>query len=815
MTILRDTLYSDKILAVLREYAANAWDANRMVGRGHVPIEIHLPTVMDPVLRISDSGPGISEADVFGIFAKYGSSTKRNDDVAVGMLGIGSKSGFAYADTFNIISKNGGQKKVYVAALDESDKGIINLLHTEDCGEETGLTIEIAIAASDINEVTKKAQLLYTFFDPVPTINTPLPTWAADKLKAAKFGVLFDSERTNHSYDSSPMWIDEEDGTLQFGHGAWFAQMGCIIYPIELEQITGEYKNRIPSYISHLSGIVKFDIGELAISASREGLRYTEATKKALATKLDEMVSEFVLRILTEAANGSTSPWDKKVRCKILAKMQLPIPKEWEPFVKEYVQLFTESSRPRTFDVSVRRHSASGYKDKAATIALSESNRLIFRDDRRSMKGYPLSSWDYIIEKRASYLDISGKTISPTWEDVRKELDKLIESIGLQGIPMLNISELPWTKPVVPKAEFNAKHKKDFFELERGAVNVATSNSWNVSDSVPGPNDPVLILTRFVPDVGMDDVAVVLRALIHMQKEFPQLKVEPPRVFAMKSTEKKPVTVADIKHGKHWVQWLKDYLTELIKDPEIEKWLLRREWEDHNLGGLNHPSRKDFIKRLKNEIGRDNIIISYFKRWNEVSALKSILSLGNEYYFNRFRKVIRSFGLAAFDAKDRRQEVYDKYPLLRHSGGFGTVMGDDPENWIEYFKLKDEHDAKIRSVIHDDQRVDHGGVEGKADDRKEGSTELRDPEADGSVRGLGLAGQRSDSSEVDRGLGEGGLHSEGQHVLPEEGGSPERAERTDPQHGGEERGSDASPELLAAAQAESLVSLSESALVVS
>lgn len=48
ITLLRDTLYSDKILAVLREYGTNAWDAQReadtAVGRPPQPIVVKLPT---------------------------------------------------------------------------------------------------------------------------------------------------------------------------------------------------------------------------------------------------------------------------------------------------------------------------------------------------------------------------------------------------------------------------------------------------------------------------------------------------------------------------------------------------------------------------------------------------------------------------------------------------------------------------------------------------------------------------------------------------------------------------------------------------
>lgn len=42
--ILRSTLYSDKIAAVVREYSANAWDAHREVGKADVPIQVTLPT---------------------------------------------------------------------------------------------------------------------------------------------------------------------------------------------------------------------------------------------------------------------------------------------------------------------------------------------------------------------------------------------------------------------------------------------------------------------------------------------------------------------------------------------------------------------------------------------------------------------------------------------------------------------------------------------------------------------------------------------------------------------------------------------------
>lgn len=89
MTILRDTLYSDKILAVLREYSANAWDAHRQSGCKDIPIRVTLPTHAEPTLVIRDFGSGLSEEDLYQVYTQYGESTKRESNETVGYLGIG------------------------------------------------------------------------------------------------------------------------------------------------------------------------------------------------------------------------------------------------------------------------------------------------------------------------------------------------------------------------------------------------------------------------------------------------------------------------------------------------------------------------------------------------------------------------------------------------------------------------------------------------------------------------------------------------------------------------------------------------------
>src|SRR3990167_11091337 len=89
--ILRNKLYSNKILAICREISCNARDAHREIGTPNRPIEITIPTNQDKNFRVKDYGVGISPERMNNIFIKYAASTKRNDNSQTGGFGIGAK----------------------------------------------------------------------------------------------------------------------------------------------------------------------------------------------------------------------------------------------------------------------------------------------------------------------------------------------------------------------------------------------------------------------------------------------------------------------------------------------------------------------------------------------------------------------------------------------------------------------------------------------------------------------------------------------------------------------------------------------------
>ena len=59
--VLRNQLYSDKVLAIIREYSTNGVDAHTEVGKLDKPIKVTLPNQLSPYFKVRDYGRGLTE----------------------------------------------------------------------------------------------------------------------------------------------------------------------------------------------------------------------------------------------------------------------------------------------------------------------------------------------------------------------------------------------------------------------------------------------------------------------------------------------------------------------------------------------------------------------------------------------------------------------------------------------------------------------------------------------------------------------------------------------------------------------------------
>src|SRR6188474_2784952 len=161
MSVLSDTLYTDKISAVWREYGCNAVDANIEAGRGDKPIQVTLPTSTEPTAVIRDYGYGMTEDQVAQTYCKLGASTKRNSNEVTGMLGIGSKAGYAYNGAFTVTTYVSGVETIYNCFREERGALRMAMLHTGSTKEPDGVKIAVPVKREDIFEFQRRAERVF------------------------------------------------------------------------------------------------------------------------------------------------------------------------------------------------------------------------------------------------------------------------------------------------------------------------------------------------------------------------------------------------------------------------------------------------------------------------------------------------------------------------------------------------------------------------------------------------------------------------------------------------------------------------------
>jgi hypothetical protein len=163
---LRDKIYSDKIMAVVREYVCNALDEHKKHNISRA-VDFGLRTVDNETsFFVRDYAKGLSEHDIRNIFGMYFRSTKSADNNQTGGFGIGGKSAFSYTDTFYVKSFYNGVCSTYACALGGGNSGIpvghILKVSEEKTGE-TGLEVSLETKKEDRSDFYNKSRLFIRF----------------------------------------------------------------------------------------------------------------------------------------------------------------------------------------------------------------------------------------------------------------------------------------------------------------------------------------------------------------------------------------------------------------------------------------------------------------------------------------------------------------------------------------------------------------------------------------------------------------------------------------------------------------------------
>ena len=305
-SILRSNIYSDKMLAVVREYSTNGWDGHILAGTPDRPLKVTLPTALAPVFKVRDFGVGLSEESVLNIYTTYGESTKESSNDFNGTFGLGSKSAFAYGNSFDIISFFEGTKTMYTAYLDESNIGKIRKVYSEPTTEHNGVEINVAVKNADIRQFNETARKFYQHFMPCPVFINADDTFNLFMENAHNPQII---ARGTDWYSYTPNVQDAVDNIIV---------MGNVAYTINLDAIPNKGDKFVllkRGYYSHKQPAYKIEapIGALSITASRESLEYDARTIAWINAKIDSMIIEMAQSIQADVDKVKDSAWNTGV----------------------------------------------------------------------------------------------------------------------------------------------------------------------------------------------------------------------------------------------------------------------------------------------------------------------------------------------------------------------------------------------------------------------------------------------------------------------------------------------------------------------
>ena len=286
--ILSDTLYSNKVLAVVRELSTNALDSHIENGNPDEPFLINIPTVANPTFSVRDYGTGLSSKDCMKLYTTYFESSRDDSNDAVGCMGLGSKSPFAYADSFTVESFYYGVHYIFNAYKDENGYPKLALMSENKTDERNGMRISLAVEADDFWRFRDESERLFRHWNTVPT-------FTGSDVEIEKQEVLFKGNG----------W------RVLKGTGKAHCVMGNIRYPLDASSCGVEYDHKYRAIFLRANIEIDFNIGDVSVTPSREALAYDTATIDKVLAKMGYVLLDYV-ECIEKQFDDCDNIWDAR-----------------------------------------------------------------------------------------------------------------------------------------------------------------------------------------------------------------------------------------------------------------------------------------------------------------------------------------------------------------------------------------------------------------------------------------------------------------------------------------------------------------------
>ena len=280
--ILYKTLYSDQILAVVRETLCNAWDAHIEFGCTDIPLDVSL--IADELV-IRDYGSGIPRKLIGPIYGVMGGSTKVANGEVTGGFGLGCKAPFAYGDHFGVTSWSIEDKHMTVYSMSKSNAekkgkpGITPIMSIPCDPKDHGLEVKIQIQAHHrqrfiqlVKRVVANGEMKVSFNGDI------LPVLPFNKMKE------------NFLITNNIITEDNNIINLRYGN---------VVYPIETTpgfrtefQSVYQLMEKINNNLRHWTIIFQAQPNTISVTPSRETLSMQDHTVETIKNLFQEFLAK-------------------------------------------------------------------------------------------------------------------------------------------------------------------------------------------------------------------------------------------------------------------------------------------------------------------------------------------------------------------------------------------------------------------------------------------------------------------------------------------------------------------------------------------
>lgn len=269
--ILSSRLYSDPISSIVRELYTNAMEVTTF----QAPT-LSAPSSFFPEFVLRDYGPGLSHDSMVNVYISAGTSTKNTSNDHIGAFGLGSKSPFAYCDSYTIISYHSGHESRYLVHKTDDGLPSLSLVYSKATTEPSGLEIRIPVKQVD---TSKWVSAIQTQLRQMPI----LPSTSTSIIPLSRLVSHGNVHITDDNYNS-------------------YLVMGGPIYILDRNQLRSHLK--VDRFSENL--LVDAPIGSVDLTPSREQLNYTPKTIQYLKHTLEAFQTTISQALVDEFAKAPT-----------------------------------------------------------------------------------------------------------------------------------------------------------------------------------------------------------------------------------------------------------------------------------------------------------------------------------------------------------------------------------------------------------------------------------------------------------------------------------------------------------------------------